>query len=308
MTEDARAGWRRVRQALEARGGRSSVGGGRRIRLWGLFDRLVRVFGLGLRLTGLYRRGVRNALDIRLTELEFHFPDLPTAFDGYRIAHLTDPHLDGLPGITEAALRVACRVEADLCVFTGDYRMRTSGPFEQVLPGLEALRDAIGAPDGALVTFGNHDCMAMVEPLEAMGMQVLVNQGIEIARNGESITLTGLDDVHWFYSDAAAAALRDAPGRFKIALVHSAEVADLAADAGYALYLAGHTHAGQICLPGGRVLFSHMVRLREYARGVWRRGAMQGYTSSGIGVSSLPVRFNTRGEIAVISLRRTPTG
>ena len=84
--------------------------------------------------------------------------------------------------------------------------------------------------------------------------------------------------------------------------MHSAEVADHAADAGFALYLAGHTHGGQICLPGGRVLISHMVRLREYASGRWRCRNMQGYTSTGVGVSSLPVRFNTRGEIAVITL------
>ena len=307
MSDDARAQWRRTRQDLEARSVRSSVGGGRRIRLWSLFDTLVQILGIGLRLTGLYPRGVRNALDIALTQLELRFPDLPPAFDGYRIAHITDPHLDGLEGLAEAALRVADRVGADVCVLTGDYRMRTSGPYEHVLPGLRALVDAVGAPDGALAILGNHECTAMLEPMEAMGLEVLVNETTTINREAESISITGLDDVHWFYSDAAIAALRNAPSGFKIALVHSAEVADHAADAGFALYLAGHTHGGQICLPGGRVLISHMVRLREYASGRWRCRNMQGYTSTGVGVSSLPVRFNTRGEIAVITLRRQNT-
>jgi predicted MPP superfamily phosphohydrolase len=87
--------------------------------------------------------------------------------------------------------------------------------------------------------------------------------------------------------------------------VHSAEVADDADAAGYALYLCGHTHGGQICLPGGRPLVTHLKRCRHAASGLWRQGRMVGYTSRGLGVSDLPMRFNTRGEVVVITLRRS---
>ena len=76
-----------------------------------------------------------------------------------------------------------------------------------------------------------------------------------------------------------------------------------AADGGFRLYLAGHTHGGQVCLPGGRPIITHMSRHRRYARGLWRHGAMVGYTSTGLGVSALPVRFNSRGEVVMITLR-----
>ena len=60
---------------------------------------------------------------------------------------------------------------------------------------------------------------------------------------------------------------------------------------------------GQVCLPGGWPIITHMNRYRRYARGLWRHGNMRGYTSAGVGVSGLPVRFNTRGEVVLITLR-----
>jgi predicted MPP superfamily phosphohydrolase len=82
-------------------------------------------------------------------------------------------------------------------------------------------------------------------------------------------------------------------------------MADHAAAAGYALYLCGHTHGGQICLPGGRIVFSQLVRCRHAASGLWHEGNMVGYTTTGLGVSPPTVRFNVRGEAALITLRRS---
>jgi hypothetical protein len=144
----------------------------------------------------------------------------------------------------------------------------------------------------------------MVDALEQTGFEVLINRSLVLRRGDESLRVTGLDDVHCFYTEAARTALDDHGDDFRIALVHSAEVADYADEAGYALYLCGHTHGGQICLPGGRPLISQLKRCRHAARGLWRQGRMAGYTSCGLGVSGLPVRFNSRGEAALITLRR----
>ncbi len=145
----------------------------------------------------------------------------------------------------------------------------------------------------------------MAEELERIGFDVLINRSLEIRRAGDRIRLTGLDDVHSFYTARAHAALGEADGACAVALVHSAELADHAADAGYSLYLSGHTHAGQIALPGGRPVVAQLSRCKHAAAGLWRQGAMIGHTSSGLGVSRPPVRFNTRGEVALLTLRRT---
>ena len=276
--------------------------GTRSVSLWPVFRVAVTVFGLGLQLIGLYRRGVENALAVRLTRLELGFPTLPPAFHGYRVLHLTDLHVDHLEGTTEAAIRLVSGLDVDLCVLTGDYRRATGGPFEQVLPGMQRLVEAVGAHDGAFATLGNHDPAAIVTPLEDLGVRVLVNESIHLERGDDRICLTGLDDVHFFYTESASEALRTSGRGFKIALVHSAEVADLAAAAGFDLYLCGHTHAGQICLPGGAPILTRAHRLRQYSAGLWRHDAMTGYTSSGTGVSALPVRFNCPAEVVLITL------
>ena len=147
----------------------------------------------------------------------------------------------------------------------------------------------------------------MAGELQRIGFEVLVNRTTEIRRRDDRVRLTGLDDVHSFYTPQARDALSAGSDGFAMALVHSAELADHAASAGYALYLSGHTHAGQIALPGGRPVTTQLVRCRDLAVGLWRHGTLTGHTSSGLGVSRPPVRFNTRGEAALLTLRRSGT-
>jgi predicted MPP superfamily phosphohydrolase len=154
-----------------------------------------------------------------------------------------------------------------------------------------------------LAVLGNHDPVEMVQALEPLGFDTLVNRSVTLTRNGQSLRITGLDDVHSFYTSAARRALDQPHEGFRIALVHSAEMADHAAAAGVGLYLCGHTHGGQICLPGGRPVFTQLVRCRHGAAGLWRHGDMVGYTSPGLGVSPPTVRFNSRGGAALITLR-----
>ena len=291
---------------METAGVRNSPKGHHSRRFWQLFKLLIKLFGTVLRLTGLYQRGLRNALDIRLTRLDLAFPGLPAAFDGFTILQLTDLHVDALPEAMAAARIHAADVEVDLCVLTGDYRYRVQGPHEQILPGMGELVAAVRSRHGIYAILGNHDCADMVAAFEALGITMLINESLSLERGGEAIHLTGTDDVHYFYSKAAEAALGKAPTGFKIALIHSPELADVAADCGFQLYLTGHTHGGQVCLPGGQPVLTHLSRHRRYARGLWRHGEMQGYTSTGVGISALPVRFNNRGEVVLITLHCSP--
>ncbi len=271
-----------------------------------LYRKILSLAGWVFKITGLYRRGIRNALDIRLNRIEIPLAGLPRAFDGYRILHISDLHFGSLAGLGERVLGLVEKVECDLCVMTGDYTEEWGAAPEKGIADLERLTGVISPPDGIVAVLGNHDSGRLVEPLRRLGVTVLVNDGMDIRRGEDRLHLTGTDDVHYFFSPDAEAALAAAPDGFKIALVHSPEIAGLAARAGYALYLTGHTHGGQVCLPGGRPVITKIRRHRAYAKGLWRCGGMVGYTNSGAGVSALPLRFNSPGEVALIVLGRKP--
>lgn len=301
--------WIRTRAYMEAQGIRSTPNGTRRSYDRLLHEPLHRLIELGLRATGLAARGRRNALDVRLVWRTVFLAGLPEQFDGYRILHLTDPHFDHDERIGDAVVRAVQGVEADLCVLTGDYRAANDGPYAQVLPPIARLRDAIAVRDGILATLGNHDSHEMAAALEAMGLRVLANETLRIDRGGQFMSVTGLDDVNRYYTPQADMALRTSEpfgaGHFGLALVHSAEMAAEAAAAGYAMYLCGHTHGGQISLPGGVPVLTNLTRNRGFAAGAWRCGDMAGYTSPGAGVSGVTARFHTRGEVTLFTLRRS---
>ena len=265
------------------------------------------IFTFFLRALGIYARGVRNALDIRIVHRTFRFAGLPAAFDGYRILHITDPHFDSHAGLTKALIDTVGNHNVDLCIMTGDYRAETHGPYRQVIGDFAALTEAISADDGVVATLGNHDCAAMVPAMEALGITVLNNELIALQRGTDEIVIAGIDDVHRFATQGANDTLKAAPSCFRIAAVHSAEIADAAAAAGFSLYLCGHSHGGQIAWPGGHPIFTGLKRLTHLSRGVWELAGMTGLTGSGAGVCGLPVRYNTRSEVSIVTLQRTPS-
>jgi uncharacterized protein len=267
----------------------------------------------GLAAAGLLPALARLSLNIRRVEIDLAFADLPAAFDGYRILQISDPHFDAIEGIAEAIHARVAGVPVDLCVFTGDYRAAETGAFRQrsILAPMTRIVEEVAAPDGCLAVLGNHDSHEMVEPLEKIvGVRVLANERVEVARGGESLALVGFDDPYRFYTASSrrfAASLKaDAGGGpFRIMLVHTPDLAEEAARLGCALYLCGHTHGGQICLPGGRPIIQHLHKETRLGRGLWQRRRMVGYTSPGAGVAgSLPIRLFAPAEVTLFRLRR----
>jgi len=262
------------------------------------------IAGALLKPTPVYTRGRRNALDLRRVEFELELPGLPASFDGYRILHLSDTHLDYFPELVPAARSLLAGIEVDMLALTGDVQGLHRNPIEQATGLLmEALQD-VRVRGPRLAVLGNHDPIAMADVLAREGFEVLINRSAVLEQGGDRLRVTGLDDVNSFYTEAAQRALGEHEDEFRIALIHSPEVADDADAAGYALYLCGHTHGGQICLPGGRPVMTRLRRCHHAASGLWRQGDMIGYTNRGLGVAGLPLRFNSRGEAAVITLRR----
>jgi len=298
-----RAEWRRRRAAAEAGSTVSTVTGPSRKRrmLHALKDPGIRLILQGL---GLYRRALANARELRLRVVELSFATLPAAFDGYTLLHLSDPHVGTIEGLLERATALVAEHPVDLAILTGDVQTYGRPPAAEATRRLQPLLAAVRSRDGIVAVLGNHDSHDLPEALERLGVRVLINEHAVIARGADRIHLTGTDDVRYFFTPDAVQALEAAPAGFAIALVHSPELADVAARAGYALYLTGHTHGGQIALPGGRPLLTAIRKFRRLAAGLWRVGGMQGYTSSGIGTGPVTARFNCPPEITLIHLRR----
>ena len=252
--------------------------------------------------TGLYWRGLSNAAKVELRENLIVSPRLPQAFDGFTILQLSDLHVE----MSEAAMeRVVALLEGtsyDLCVLTGDYRAKTWGPHEAAISGVARVRDALrGEVYGVL---GNHDTILMVPALETMGITMLLNQGKIIERAGERIHLAGIDDAHYYRMDNLdKAAAEIPPGAFSILVSHTPEIYRQAAHADFDVLLSGHTHGGQICLPGRIPITLNSVLPRSMGSGAWRYHDMIGYTSVGAGSSVVPVRFNCPPEITLHRLR-----
>jgi predicted MPP superfamily phosphohydrolase len=251
-----------------------------------------------LRGTGTYWRGRTNASKVELRRNAVRLPHLPEAFDGFTILHLSDLHAD-ISG--PAMLRVAellHGLDYDLCVLTGDYRGRTYGDYQPCLESIARIRDALRGDIYAVL--GNHDSIAMVPDLEASGIRLLLNECAVIERGPVSLYLAGVDYAHFYRADNIEKATADIPeGCVSILLSHTPEIYRQAAHAGFDLMLSGHTHGGQICLPGGVPLLLEADLPRAFGSGAWRHAGMAGYTSVGAGSSIVPVRFNNRPEITL---------
>jgi predicted MPP superfamily phosphohydrolase len=259
-----------------------------------------------LKLTGLYWRARKNAENIQIRQHDIRVRQLPTAFDGFAILQLSDLHVDISAGAMRRLIELLPTVAYDLCVLTGDYRGKTFGPFEPAIEGLARIRAHLSGPVYGIL--GNHDTIRMVPALEAMGIRMLINETEILERSGERIHLAGIDDAHFYRLDnIEKTALQIPAAEFAILLSHTPEVYRQAAHAGFSMLLSGHTHGGQICLPGAIPITLDSVLPRRLGSGAWRYNEMFGYTSVGVGSSLLPARLNCLPEITLHCLRCEPT-
>jgi predicted MPP superfamily phosphohydrolase len=256
-----------------------------------------------LMLTGLYWRGRRNAERVQVRHNTVHAAKLPAAFDGFTLLQISDLHVEQSEGAMRRLSELVPALDYDLCVLTGDYRGPTFGPFDATLAGMRRLCGALRGPVYGVL--GNHDTIRMVPGLEDMGIRMLLNESVPIARGGQTIFLAGIDDAHYFRVDNIEKAAAEIPhDGFSILLSHTPEIYRQAAHAGFALLLSGHTHGGQICLPGSIPVTLDSILPRSMGAGAWKYHQMTGYTSVGAGTAIVPVRLNCLPEITLHRLRR----
>jgi len=301
--KDKRLVWAMTRSVLETDQFKHKRHGKKSKSNWNYFKRILNFLLWGTRITGLYKVGYANAQNIEINHHELKFDNLPDNFDGFRLLHLSDLHIDAMPELVHSIKHVVAQADFDLAVLTGDYRHDSNGSFTQILNPMADVLDLLQKEFPPLGILGNHDTYLMTDYEDTLKLRFLINETVEIERDGQFIFISGADDPFSYFTDATLETFTKKPG-FKIALVHTSELADIAAENSYNLYLCGHTHGGQVCLPGGKAIISHQAEGENYISGFWKEGKMVGYTSKGCGVSGVPLRFNCPGEITIFTLRK----
>lgn len=256
-----------------------------------------------LKLTGFYWRGCANTARIRVLHNRVVSPILPPLFDGFTILQISDMHADMNQRAMDRLVRLLPDVDYDICVLTGDFRGLAAGPFDAAMEGVARVRPYLHEPVYGVL--GNHDTIRMIPALEGMGIRMLLNECEMIVHGDQRIHLAGVDDAHYYRAENIEKAACDIPhDEFSILLSHTPEIYRQAAHADFDFMMSGHTHGGQLCLPGSIPLTLDSVLPRHMGSGRWQYHEMSGYTSVGVGASVVEVRFNCPPEITLHHLRR----
>lgn len=241
---------------------------------------------------------------LSVEQVEIPVKKLGPALEGFKIVHMSDIHLHPYTQLefVQKAVAKANTLQPDLVVLTGDYVLESADSIFELAPALAGLK----AKYGIFTSLGNHDLWTNAEVvlagLRQAGLPVLVNDGVALGVGSDLLYLAGLDDGWSGQLDLSAALAKlpqDAP---VILLAHEPDLADtFALDGRISLQLSGHSHGGQVRLPGiGAPILPHMGR--KYDQGLYRVREMWVYTTRGIGLGPVPTRFNCPPEITEITL------
>lgn len=251
---------------------------------------------------------------LEINRITFPVRDLPAAFDGLTIAHLTDFHCGRQipPGYLEDALDRTAAENPDVIAVTGDFVHKGYGHVATAAQLVRRLR----APLGVFAVLGNHDFSvrnalgirrhpglhrAVGDALAAEGVRVLRNEAVRLARGGAGLMISGVNDLWSGECDPVAALAGGCPDTPRVVLAHNPQSVEAFGDARCDLVLSGHTHGGQVNWPGlGRVLLGKTARRR--AAGLYPHRGGHVYVNKGVGFG-WRFRFAVRPEVAVFTLR-----
>ncbi len=239
---------------------------------------------------------------------------VPEAFDGYRIAHMSDLHNTEIGKDNEILLAMLKEAEPDIIAITGDFIDSRNTDIEIALRFAER---AVRIAPCYYVT-GNHEARVpefdeFKSELTELGIAVLEDDRIDLKMNDETITLIGVNDPSfksdYLFDDEESVMktqlhelMKENDG-FTILLSHRPELFDIYVDSGVDLVLSGHAHGGQFRLPfvGGLVAPDQGL-FPKYDTGLYSVESTNMIVSRGIGNSIIPFRFNNRPEVILIIL------
>jgi uncharacterized protein len=243
-----------------------------------------------------------------LERKQVRLPKLPNPFDGFRIVLLTDLHLHPFTtaNLIRRTVEISNALKPDLVLLGGDFVCGFAEAALELAPILERLN----AKHGLFAVLGNYDHYRggdiVLDGLRRASIRVLINEGVRLTIGDGSIFLAGIDSVSAGQPDPSAAFSSRKNEAVNLALVHEPDYIDqLSSLVQVDLQLSGHTHGGQVRIPGfGAIIlppFGH-----TYVEGLYRVGSSQVYTSRGIGTVGVPFRFNCPPEVTEITLCQEP--
>ena len=245
-----------------------------------------------------------DVYDIEITRHEVFVDDLPAAFDGYRVAFLTDTHVAGFVRRTfyEQIVEQTNRFEPDVILLGGDFVT-----WNRHIPLMaKSLIAGLRAKDGLFAVLGNHDYWAggdeVRDAMSALGVQFVINRSVRLRRDGAELPLVGVDEVYRGEPDIEATFEGVAWGP-RLGITHHPDLIGSLGTRRIDLLLCGHTHGGQIRVPFfGPIVVPSRYETR-YASGFHRVDNVLMYVSRGIGAVP-PLRILCRPEIATFILRQ----
>ena len=252
--------------------------------------------------------------DPKVVRLEVSINRLPEVFNGLTIVQLSDFHYGELCAIPiRKAVEIVKKLQPDIVVLTGDFitvpvwshflhdKNRAANDAE---PCARMLRE-LKPPMGMFAVLGNHDLNSdprwITEIIESNGIPVLRNRSVPIEKGSARFWLAGVDDVLDGKPDLDLTLHAVPPAESVILLAHEPDFADQATRYPIDLQLSGHSHGGQIWLPGIGAPWLPPLG-REYPRGLRKIDNLSLYTNIGLGTIRLPIRLNCPPEITLLTL------
>ena len=244
----------------------------------------------------------------KIREVEIPVTNLPKDLTGLRLVQLSDIHLSPYLSGRELdrIVDMSNETRAHVAVVTGDLITIVDHQLTNCLQRLRRLR----AEAGIIGCLGNHEFVARCEQRakkegSLLGLDFLRGESRQLRFGKANLNIAGVDHQHrsQTYLEGAEALLH--PGEINILLSHNPDVFPVAADLGFNVTLAGHTHGGQIT---AGVLGQHLNAARfltPYVYGLYRKGSSSAYVTSGIGTVSIPARMGAPPEIALLRLCAT---
>ncbi len=270
------------------------------------FDRAVLVV-MGAAIAATMIVGVwqaRRGPAVFVTEVPL--ANLPAAFDGFRIAQISDLHVGPTigRGYVQSVVDIVNGASPDLIALTGDFADSNPADVAQAIAPLAGLRSV----HGAFFVTGNHeyfwDAGAWMAAFRGLGATVLTNEHVVLTRGSDTLVVAGVTDISTRrmgppHGSDPAAALAGAPDTAKVLLAHQPASCTEAEKAGAHLQLSGHTHSGQY-FP-----FNLMIGwFQRYYKGLNRHGAMWVYVNQGTGYWGPPLRAGVPAEVTLLILKR----
>ena len=253
--------------------------------------------------------------NLEITEYYVSSSRIPDSFDGFEIAQISDLHNAEFGDANKDLLILLSQIEPDMIVLTGDL-------IDSRQTDIEIALDFAGkAAQIAPVYYvtGNHETRVpeyekLKMGLTDLGVTVLENQKVQISKDGESISLMGIQDpsfhTDYLFGDAesvstqAITSLQNESDGFTVLLSHRPELFDLYVDTGVDVVFSGHAHGGQFRLPAvGGLVAPNQGLFPKYDAGLFSEGCTTMIVSRGVGNSIIPFRINNPPEIVVAELK-----